>query len=250
LRLALESASRVLQDKPDDVARRRVGKLTGPADSGHRRRQIHSRIVNATDMTGVAIHDCVQVGHQLALGDVIALDGPHASIHLREEPDFLHVDDPVRFNIPKSPKMENDDGKLVPLFAFAPERAEELLPIFRPVYGIFLSIPPGARVPEGLEWSSENGSDRQARIPEKWELHVSDESAGVDWCYWPVTRTTTGLELRRELAHHLERSIERVVLTLDGRPVSDIANAEGIDLFNRRHELCVQHANPWWMQQG
>jgi predicted phosphohydrolase len=88
---------------------------------------------------------------------------------------------------------------------------------------------------------------KQCRLPAKWELNVVDVSAGIDWRYYPVTRRTCGLELRRGLARHLERSLERVVLMLDGKPVRDAATAEELDLFTRMEDLRVEHCQPWWM---
>mmetsp|Transcript_11082 Transcript_11082/g.28376 ORF Transcript_11082/g.28376 Transcript_11082/m.28376 type:complete len:127 (-) Transcript_11082:47-427(-) len=119
---------------------------------------------------------------------------------------------------------------------------------FKPQYEVWLAAPRNFKLPEDVESRPDpDGVRKQVRIPDKWELVVDDGASGTTWSYYPVERKTLVLELRRNLAGHLERTIERVALEIDGRRLDDAMTAEMIDLFNRRRDLKVVHTNPWWM---
>lgn len=261
IRIALEAEAAIKpwersgyeqQQRSDE---KRHGKLTGPAAPPKRgekmsaRPEILSSIVEAESMLGASIHDVVGVGHEQVQGEVIAVDEGIASIILvscNAVNKFLRVGDPVVFTVTRAEDHHDLDHDETVLRTDEPPP-----PRFKAVYEVFMKPPPGAssHLPDGLEWSAEAAqSERRCRIPAKWELHVVDESAGIDWKHFPVSRKTSALELRRALAAHLERSIERVVLVLDRRPLSDNSNAESLKLFERQAELRVAHANPWWMR--
>ena len=206
------------------------------------RAEVTSRIITADDMSGAMLHDLVHVGHGLTPGDVIAIDGSSASVHLHAPSEGLRIGDPVTF-VAKRCAQEGVAGEHHMSLSLPP-------PGFKPVYEIWLEPPPGWEAPKGfllrgLEWRYE--PTKQCRLPAKWELNVVDVGAGIDWRYYPVTRRTCALELRRELARHLERALERVVLMLDGKPMRDAATAEELELFTRMEDLRVEHCQPWWM---
>ena len=210
------------------------------------RAAVTSRIITADGMSGAKLHDVVHVGHGLTPGAVIAIDGSSASVHLHAPSEGLRIGDPVTFVAKRCAQEGAQEG-----VAGAHHLSLSLPPpSFKPAYEIWLEPPPGWGAPKGfvlrgLEWRYE--PTKQCRLPAKWELNVVDVSAGIDWRYYPVTRRTCGLELRRGLARHLERTLERVVLMLDGKPVRDAATAEELDLFTRMEDLRVEHCQPWWM---